>query len=193
MRLTSALLGALLLGAAGCDGSHVHSDSAPASPSPVAGAPSTAPAPGKFAISSPAFAEDQQIPDEYSCEGRNVPPPLRWRNTPAGTESLAVVVDDPDAPAGLFVHWVVTGLPPSTTDIAPGTMPPAAVVSLNSANRAEYYGPCPSNGGLHHYRFKIYALRRAPTLTPMTPATESTTMIADLSIAVTDTVGTFGH
>ncbi|HEU0191370.1 MAG TPA: YbhB/YbcL family Raf kinase inhibitor-like protein [Mycobacterium sp.] len=194
MRLGSGLLGALLFVTAGCSGGHVQSDSAPAPASSPTTTWPTASEPGKFAVSSPAFAEDKQIPEEYSCDGRNVPPPLRWQNLPPGAESLAVVVDDPDAPAGLYVHWVVTGIPPSTTEIVSGTLPPAAVVSLNSANRAEYLGPCPPSGtGAHHYRFKLYALRQAPTLTPMTPATESTTTIADLSIAVTDTVGTFGH
>ena len=66
----------------------------------------------EFAVSSPAFADNTPIPAEYSCNGRNVLPPLHWENVPDGTESLALVVDDPDAAGGLYVHWVVTGIPP---------------------------------------------------------------------------------
>ena len=83
-------------------------------------------------MSSPAFADNTPIPAEYSCNGRNVPPPLRWENLPGGTESLALVVDDPDAVGGLYVHWVVTGIPPSTTEIVGGVLPGGAVVSANS-------------------------------------------------------------
>ncbi|MGH3561887.1 MAG: YbhB/YbcL family Raf kinase inhibitor-like protein [Mycobacterium sp.] len=149
-------------------------------------------APAEFTVTSSAFAENTQIPVEYSCKGRNVPPPLRWQNVPPGAESLAVVADDPDAPAGLYVHWVVTGIPPSITEIVEGTLPEAAVVSLNSSQRAEYFGPCPPAGtGVHHYRFQVYALSKSLTLTPTTPVPESTTTIANLSVAVARTVGLF--
>ncbi|MGB8501973.1 YbhB/YbcL family Raf kinase inhibitor-like protein, partial [Mycobacterium sp.] len=77
----------------------------------------------EFAVSSPAFVDNTPIPAEYSCNGRNVPPPLRWENVPAGAESLALVVDDPDAVGGLYIHWVVTGIPPSTTEIVEGALP----------------------------------------------------------------------
>jgi Raf kinase inhibitor-like YbhB/YbcL family protein len=141
-----------------------------------------------------AFAENTQIPNEDSCNGRNVPPPLRWQNVPAAAESLAVVIDDPDAPAGLYVHWVVTGIPPSTTEIGEGTLPDAAVVSLNSADKAEYFGPCPPAGtGVHHYRFQLYALSKSLTLAPTTPVPESTKTIADLSVGLARTVGLFGR
>ncbi len=155
-----------------------------ASPPPVA--------PAKFAVTSPAFADNTQIPAEYSCKGRNAPPPLRWENVPTGTESLALVVDDPDAPAGLYVHWVVTGIPPSTTGIAEGALPQGATVSLNSSRKAEYFGPCPPAGtGVHHYRFQLYALSRPLTLAPNTPARQATQTIADAASAFARTVGLF--
>jgi Raf kinase inhibitor-like YbhB/YbcL family protein len=150
-------------------------------------------APAGFTVTSAAFAENTQIPVEYSCQGRNVPPPLRWQNVPDAAESLALVVDDPDAPAGPYVHWVVTGIPPSTTQIVDGALPEAAVVSLNSSQRAEYFGPCPPAGtGVHHYRFRLYALSGSLTLTPTTPVPESTTKIEDQTLLVATTVGLFG-
>lgn len=148
--------------------------------------------PAKFAVSSPAFADNAAIPVEYSCQGRNVPPPLRWENVPAGTESLALVVDDPDAPAGLYVHWVVSGIPASTTELGPGPLPEQASVSLNSSRKAEYLGPCPPAGtGVHHYRFQLYALGKPLTLAPTTAAQEATQNIAQAAIADARTVGVF--
>jgi Raf kinase inhibitor-like YbhB/YbcL family protein len=152
----------------------------------------TASPPEAFALTSPAFADNTQIPTEYTCKGRNVPPPLRWENVPADTQSLALIVDDPDAPAGLFVHWVVTGIPASTTEIGAGPLPAGATVSRNSARRAEYFGPCPPAGtGVHHYRFQLYALSKPLTLAPNTPARDATQTIANSAMAVARTVGLF--
>ena len=191
MRPAAVLLALALLGLPGCGGTQPTPTGRQGGEQPSA-VPAT-PAPDRFAVSSSAFADNSQIPDEYSCEGRNIPPPLRWQHVPPETESLAVVVDDPDAPAGLYVHWVVTGIPANTTEISAGALPPTAVVSLNSNSRAEYLGPCPPAGSVHHYRFKLYALSQPLTLLWTTPAPESTTTIAGLSVAVTDTVGLFGH
>ncbi|HEU4361244.1 MAG TPA: YbhB/YbcL family Raf kinase inhibitor-like protein [Mycobacterium sp.] len=146
----------------------------------------------EFSLTSPAFAENSQIPPEYSCDVGNAPPPLHWQNVPTDAESLAVVVDDPDAPHGRYVHWVVTGIPPSSTEIVGGGLPAGAVVSLNSSGKADYLGPCPPPGAsAHHYRFQLYALRKPLTLAPGTPVEESTTTIANLSVAVARTVGLF--
>ena len=149
-------------------------------------------APGQFGVTSPAFADNSQIPAEFSCSGRNVPPPLQWQNVPAGTQSLALVVDDPDAVGGLFVHWVVTGIPPATTAIVDGALPAGAQVSANSAGRATYLGPCPPAGtGVHHYRFQLFALRDPLTLTPGTPASAAVQTITGAALAVATTVGLF--
>jgi Raf kinase inhibitor-like YbhB/YbcL family protein len=151
---------------------------------PVASAP--------FAVSSPAFADNTQIPAEYSCNGRNVPPPLRWQNPPPGTESLALVVDDPDAVGGLYIHWVVTGIPPTATAIVEGALPEGAQVGPNSGGNAVYLGPCPPAGtGVHHYRFQLYALSKPLTLAPTTPAGQATQTIAGAAIATASTVGLF--
>ena len=147
----------------------------------------------EFAVNSPAFDDSTPIPAEYSCTGRNVPPPLRWENVPGGTESLALVVDDPDAVGGLYIHWVVTGMPSSTTEIVEGALPAGAVVSANSGGKAAYLGPCPPAGtGIHHYRFQVYALNKPLALTPTTPAAQATQTIAGAAIATASMVGLFG-
>ncbi len=159
-------------------------------------AASIAAAPGanaaEFAVSSPAFEDNTPIPAEYSCNGRNVPPPLRWENAPGETQSLALVVDDPDAVGGLYVHWVVTGIPPSASEIVDGAVPPGAVVSANSGGKAAYLGPCPpAQTGTHHYRFQLYALSKPLTLAPTTSAGQATQTIAAAAIATASTVGLF--
>lgn len=172
----------------------------PQSPGPTSSGAATSAAtappagPARFSVTSSAFGDNMPIPAEYSCKGRNVPPPLRWENVPNGTQSLAVVVDDPDAPSGLYVHWVVTGILPSTAAIGEGPLPQGATVSMNSAGKAEYFGPCPPAGtGVHHYRFQLYALNKPLTLAPSTPAPEATQKIASAAIADARTVGLFGE
>ncbi len=161
-----------------------------ASPQPVA--PSPPPdAPAPFTVSSPAFSDNTPIPTEYSCNGRNVPPPLRWKNPPPGTESLALVVDDPDAVGGLYIHWVVTGIPPTVSEIVDGALPEGAEVGPNSGGNAAYLGPCPPAGsGLHHYRFQLYALNK-PMKLPTTPAQQAAQTISGAAIASATTVGLF--
>jgi Raf kinase inhibitor-like YbhB/YbcL family protein len=151
--------------------------------------------PAAFAVTSPAFEDNTQLPAEYTCAGpRNAPPSLRWQNAPAGTQSLALIVDDPDAPGGLFIHWVVTGIPASATEIVDGAIPPGAQASLNSVGVGAYFAPCPPAGtGVHHYRFQLYALSKPLALAPTTPAAEATQTIAGAAIAVARTVGLFSR
>ena len=160
---------------------------------PACGGAKDAPQPAtRFAVSSPAFADNTPIPVEYTCKGRNVPPPLSWQNPPGGTQTLALVVDDPDAPSGPYVHWVVSGIPASTTGIGQG-LPDQASVGLNSNGKAEYFGPCPPAGtGVHHYRFQLYALAKPLALASTTAAQQATQTIANAAIAEARTVGTFG-
>jgi Raf kinase inhibitor-like YbhB/YbcL family protein len=157
------------------------------------GKSASTPASAKFTVTSPAFDDNTPIPVEYSCKGRNVPPTLRWQNVPPGTESLALVVDDPDAVSGLYVHWVVTGIPPTTTEIVNGGLPAGASVGLNSGGQAHYMGPCPPAGtGVHHYRFQLYALGAPLNLVPTTPARQAARTIANAAIDTAVTVGLFG-
>ena len=106
------------------------------------------------------FAAGGAIPRRFTCVGENVSPPLDWLGVPAGTVEVAVVVDDPDAPRGTYVHWVAVGIDPAHTELAEGALPPGARQGRNSAGKAAYSGPCPPGGPPHHYRFTVYALKR---------------------------------
>ena len=112
-------------------------------------------------VTSSAFEADRPIPEVYSCDGDDVSPPLAWDGVPADAEAVALVVDDPDAPGGTYVHWIVLDIPPATTSVGEGAVPDGGVQADNSNGDAAYTGPCPP-GGTHHYRFTVYALH-APT------------------------------
>lgn len=114
-------------------------------------------------ITSPAFKDGAPIPKKYTCDAENVSPPLEWSGLPEGTKSVAVICDDPDAPVGTWVHWVLYGLPPTqtsleervpTTDVLPGDVRQGR----NDFKQFGYGGPCPPPGKAHRYFFKIYAL-----------------------------------
>ena len=117
-------------------------------------------------LSSPAFAPLGAIPKRCTCDGEDRSPPLAWTGVPAGTKSLALVVDDPDAPDPaapkvVWVHWVLYDLPPGTTSLAPGTtaktLPPGAREGLNDWKQPGWRGPCPPVGR-HRYFHRLYAL-----------------------------------
>lgn len=114
-------------------------------------------------VTSSAFQAEAMIPSKYTCEGGNVSPPLTWTGVPTGTKSLALICDDPDAPGGPFVHWVLYNLPASTTALAERVattpiLPGGARQGMNGFDKIGYGGPCPPEGKAHHYFFKLYAL-----------------------------------
>ena len=113
--------------------------------------------PNVITVSSPAFRDGQPIPARFTCDGSGEAPPLAWSGVPDGTAALSLVVDDPDAPRGTFVHWVVLDLPADATGLPGESLPAGMVQARNSAGRASYFGPCPPSG-THHYRFTVYAL-----------------------------------
>jgi Raf kinase inhibitor-like YbhB/YbcL family protein len=121
-----------------------------------------------FEITSPAFAPGQAIPRAYSCDGENISPPLQWASLPDGTRSLALIMDDPDAPRGTFVHWVAYDLPASARSL-PEAVPTQSELAdgarqgRNGAGKIGYTGPCPPSG-VHRYFFTLYALDASPTL-----------------------------
>ena len=112
-------------------------------------------------ITSTAFSEGEMIPQEYTCDGKDISPPLAWTGVPAGTKSLALIADDPDAPVGTWVHWVAFNIPPDVTElpeaIPTDALPTGGTHGTNSWRRPGYGGPCPP-GGTHRYFFKLYAL-----------------------------------
>lgn len=117
-------------------------------------------------VSSPAFKNNEAIPAEYTCEGSSTAPPLAWSHVPAAAKSIAILVDDPDAPKGTFTHWLVTGIPPTTTSLDKGgELPAGAMASKNGKGESGYAAPCPPSGR-HRYHFDVFALDIAkPTAT----------------------------
>ena len=112
----------------------------------------------KMKITSSAFQEGGNIPSKFSCDGGNTSPPLQISNVPPEAKSLVLIVDDPDAPSGLFTHWAVWNISPQTNTVAEGRTP-KGVQGTNDFGRSGYGGPCPPSG-MHRYYFKIFALDR---------------------------------
>ncbi len=108
-------------------------------------------------IISSAFEDKQMIPPKYTCDGENINPPLQISNIPTETQSLALIVDDPDAPSGDWIHWLVWNINPAIKLITEDKSPQGAIQGTNDFNKQNYGGPCPPSG-IHHYQFKIYAL-----------------------------------
>ncbi len=122
-------------------------------------------------LTSTAFAEGAAIPVKHTCDSKNVSPPLKWSGVPAGTKSLALIADDPDAPVGTWVHWVVYDLPPTATELAEDApkgqyLTGGAKQGLNDFRHLGYGGPCPPHGKPHRYFFKLYALDTLLDLKP---------------------------
>jgi len=116
-------------------------------------------------VSSPVFENNSTIPSKYTCDGANVNPPLSIEHVPDGTKSLALVVDDPDAPAGVWVHWVLWNIQPETKELKENSVPRGAQQGMNDFRKHPYSGPCPPSG-THRYVFKIYALDTILTISP---------------------------
>ena len=114
-------------------------------------------------IISPVFRDGTAIPPQYSCKGQNVNPPLNFIDVPAAAKSLALIVHDPDAPVGDYVHWTMWDIPADTESIAVNSVPAGTVQGLNTNGQNKYMGPCPPSG-THRYMFELYALDSSPGL-----------------------------
>lgn len=160
--LTSSLLG--------CGGDSEDENITPseATSKPVSPTPTTIPTVSlkeggqamPFELKSPTFATGESIPTKYTCDDADISPPLEWNDPPQGTRSFALVCDDPDAPVGTWVHWVLYNLPPGTRSLgenADANLPEGTQHGKNSWGRSDYGGPCPPSG-THRYFFKLYAL-----------------------------------
>jgi Raf kinase inhibitor-like YbhB/YbcL family protein len=109
-------------------------------------------------VTSSAFKANQSIPPDYTCDGASTPLPITWSAVPKNTRSIAILVDDPDAPGGSFTHWLVTGIAPTETQLPQGgALPAGAVAAKNGKGDPGYIGPCPPTGR-HHYHVYVYAL-----------------------------------
>jgi len=160
------------------------------------GAATTAPAGQRapastMTVTSAAFASGAAIPGRYTCKGDNLSPPLRWSAPPAGTSEQALVVDDPDAPGGTFVHWVLAGIPARQTELAENAVPSGARQARNSAGGSGYTGPCPPSGPAHHYRFTVYALGRSPGVEEGADPQRAIAAVQAAATAQGQLVGTF--
>ena len=127
----------------------------------------------KIQLTSAAFADGQPIPVKYTADALDISPPLAWVNAPAGTKSFTLITEDPDAPAGTWVHWAIYDLPPTTVSLAEDQFKVAqfkngAKQGLNDFKKTGYNGPAPPPGKAHRYVFKLYALDAMTGLTPGT-------------------------
>lgn len=124
-----------------------------------------------FTLSSTAFPPGGEIPSKYTCSGADVSPALSWNDPPAGTQSFALIADDPDAPVGTWVHWVAYDLPASARQLPEGLPKTEAIAGggvqgQNDFRKTGYGGPCPPPGKPHRYYFKLYALDSKLNLKP---------------------------
>ncbi len=125
--------------------------------------------PATISLTSPAYGEGEMIPARFTADGKDLHPPYRMNGVPEEARSLALLMEDPDAPAGTWVHWVVWNLPPDLRELPEGSLPSGAVEGLNSWGRKGYGGPSPP-GGTHRYILELYALDTRLELPPSTTA-----------------------
>jgi len=160
--------------------------------------PATPEAPPSLAVRSAAFTDRGAIPVRHTCDGENVSPPLSWLGAPKGTVSYALIVDDPDAPRGTFVHWLLYDLPASVESL-PEAVPTlerlenGALQGRNDAGRLGYSGPCPPRGPPHRYRFTVYALDTLLGLAPGASREELERAMSGHVLAWGQLVGTYGR
>ena len=122
-------------------------------------------------VTSPAFQNNGHIPKQYTCDGKDISPPLVIENVPAETKSIALIVDDPDAPVGTWVHWVLWNIDPNTKEVAEAAVPQGAVEGMNDFRKHAYGGPSPPSG-THRYFFKVYALDTMLDISPNSTKTD---------------------
>jgi Raf kinase inhibitor-like YbhB/YbcL family protein len=154
--------------------------------------------PSKMDLSSEAFAEGEAIPEKHTCKGADQSPPLKWSAPPEGTRSLALICDDPDAPSGTWVHWVVYGIPPETTSLQenfPGDEIEQNAIrqGKNDFKKTGYGGPCPPPGKAHRYFFKIYALDIPTDLPPGLAKEDLLEAMKGHILAMGELTGTFSR
>jgi Raf kinase inhibitor-like YbhB/YbcL family protein len=161
-------------------------------------APKVTTEPITISLVSPEFGPGEPIPKEYTADGRNVSPPLRWDDVPSGAQSLALVCEDPDAPSGTFTHWIAYNLPadarqlgealPAKTELPDGTRQGA-----NDFNKLGYGGPAPPRGRPHRYVFRLHALDTKLDLPGGATRQELAAAMANHVIATGEFTGSYGR
>lgn len=146
-------------------------------------------------LTSTVFTQGNPIPATYTCTGRNISPPLAWSDSPAGTQSFALIVDDPDAPGGTWIHWVIYNIPSTEAGLKEGTQPlersgDGSLNGKNSWGKFGYGGPCPPSG-THRYIFKLYALDHLLSLSPGANAAQLVKAMQGHILATAELMGTY--
>jgi len=153
-------------------------------------------------LTSPAFRHREAIPKEHTCEGKDTSPALAWSNPPVGTGSFALIMDDPDAPSGTWIHWIAYDIPATAHGLAAGLPKNPALADgtkqgacwgVNSFSRVGYHGPCPPPGKPHRYSFRLYALDRPPDLPSKATKMQVETAMNGHVLASAELVGTYGR
>jgi len=154
--------------------------------------------PDRMQISSPSFAYGEMIPTVHTCDNNDLSPQLEWQGFPAETRSLVLIVEDPDAPAGTWVHWVLYDIPPSVTNLPEGigaeeSIPGFGTQGSNDFGNLGYGGPCPPGGNPHRYFFRLYAL---DTMLELDPGAKRDEVVASMEGHILDQgelMGTYGR
>jgi Raf kinase inhibitor-like YbhB/YbcL family protein len=152
----------------------------------------------EISVSSSAFKQGQRIPTQYTADGANVSPPLSWGTPPAGTKSFALICEDPDAPAGTWIHWIVYDIPANKTELPQGVSAQKALSDgtkqgITSFHRVGYGGPSPPPGKPHRYFFRIYALNSMSGLEPGIDLAKFNNLVRTHKIAEAEIMGTYGR
>src|SRR5581483_1365101 len=149
-----------------------------------------------FSLQSSSFSNGSSIPKKFTCEGSDISPPLQWSDPPAGTESFALIADDPDAPAGTWTHWVVYDLPANLRQLPEAvprqtTTPGGGSQGINDFGKTGYGGPCPPPGNPHRYYFRLYALKKKLELKPGATRQQVVTAMQNHILAQAELMGTY--
>lgn len=146
-----------------------------------------------FILTSTSFAPGKTIPSVYTCANKDLSPQLSWKNPPAGTKSFALIMSDPDAPNGIWYHWVVYNISKHTSSFSMGaqSLPSNAMVGQNSFGKIRYNGPCPPKGAAHHYAFTLYALDTELKLSPGAGSSEVLVAITGHVLEQTQLMGKY--
>lgn len=150
----------------------------------------------KFELTSSAFEADGTIPTKYSCAGDDVSPELSWKNAPKETQSFVLIVDDPDNPKKVIVHWLVYDLPATAHELPESTpdkpvLPDGSKQGKNEDGKTRWRGPCPPQGAAHHYFFKLYALDQPMGLKPKATRAQIDAAIKGHTLAEAELIGRF--
>jgi hypothetical protein len=158
-------------------------------PSPTGAGPTATGGAAEMSLTSSAFGDNETIPVQYTCDGDNISPPLAFAGVPEDAVSLALLVDDPDAPGGSFVHWTVWNIDPETSDVEEGSPPAGATEGANGAGQG-YTGPCPPSGE-HRYIFTLYALDGVPDIEAAAGKAELLAAIEGKVLAEAELIGLY--